>query len=173
MPSWSVAGVCHASNARQLPIVELRAYPIFSETLRMTDDIIKVDLIGPDGTAHEAELLLWEEDPADKDKVRLSLRIMGREIERSEGDFFSAMCQIRRELEDNHLLLKCYGASRTVFPSPMSKGMGYGSMAYKLYPGRPARQDDLVCIFDTGPDVSPASVDDQEKYYQEWLNSLK
>lgn len=138
----------------------------------MVDEIKRVELLQPDGTSDDAELLLWEEDPMDIDKVRISIRFVGMETTRSDRDFFAAMCLIRRELESNNLLLKCYGAGKNVFPSPMSRSMGYGSKAYKLYPGRPATQEDLVSIFDTGPDVLPASVDDQENYYKGWLESL-
>jgi hypothetical protein len=140
----------------------------------MTDpEFERVGLIQPDGGIIDAEFKLWEEDPSDRAKVRLSLLISAREITRSDNDFFSAMCSIRRELEKDRLLLNCYGASRDVYPSPLSQDMGSGWKAHKLQIGRPAREEDAVSIFDVGPDVIPALVDEQEEFYREWLNSLE
>jgi hypothetical protein len=36
--------------------------------------------------------------------------------------------------------------------------MGYGEKAYHLEIGRPAKSVDLVSIFDTGPEVQPATL---------------
>jgi len=84
------------------------------------------------------------------------------------------MCVIRRSLEQSSWHLLCYGASKNVYPSGMSRGMGSrGHMAYKLQFGQQARMADLVNIFDTGPDVQPASVAEQQEYFEEWLRSLK
>jgi hypothetical protein len=75
-------------------------------------------------------------------------------------------------LEKENLLLHCYGASRNVYPSAMMRGMGTGDKAYKLHMGQPAKQEDIVSLFDTGPDVLPTTVADQEEYYERWLSSL-
>jgi hypothetical protein len=50
--------------------------------------------------------------------------------------------------------------------------MGGGVKAYKLRMGAHSRIADLVSIFDTSPDVSPVSVDEQERFYREWLQSI-
>ena len=54
----------------------------------------------------------------------------------------------------------------------MSLDMGGGIKAYKLQMGVHGKLADLVSIFDTGPDVSPATVSEQEQFYKEWLASL-
>lgn len=128
-------------------------------------------ILSADGKLVPAQLQIDEEDPANRAMVRLSLRFEERELVASEPDFFSALCTIRQILEQENLLLNCYGSSRNVYPSAMSRDMG-GEKAYKLKLGRPARTNDLVSIFDSGPDVQPTSIEDQLKFYHEWLNSL-
>lgn len=44
-----------------------------------------------------------------------------------------------------------------------------GLKAYRLTKGAHTRMTDLVEIFETGPDVTPASVDAQEAFWSEWL----
>jgi hypothetical protein len=39
--------------------------------------------------------------------------------------------------------------------------------------GQPALMKDLIGIFDTGPDVDPVSVEEQERFHRGWLNSLR
>ena len=132
-----------------------------------------VDAILPGHTVVEGEFKLWEEDPDHKDRIKLSLSVMGREIVSSHDDFFSAMRVIRRELEKDGILLNCYGASKNVFPPPISQEMGQGWKAHKLRIAHPASQQDLVSIFDSGPDVFPSTVDEQEQFYEQWLESLR
>jgi hypothetical protein len=66
----------------------------------------------------------------------------------------------------------CYGASLNVFPSGMARDMGGGVMAYKLTLGQRGRMQDLVCIFDTGPNVQPTTVASQREYFDGWLKSF-
>lgn len=110
----------------------------------------------------------------DLDEVcRITFRYRGHSIEASAEDFFDALCQIRLQLEREHLIPFCYGASLNVFPSGMSRSMGAGLRAYRLTIGRQALTKDLVSIFDSGPDVIPASVAKQEEYFNDWIESLK
>lgn len=120
-----------------------------------------------------AEVYFWEEDPDNKDFIRVLVRIAGKEITASAEDYFSALVTIRHVLEEEGLLIACYGSSRNVYPSPMLQSMGNGLRAYKLALGLPARQSDIVNIFDTDPDVEPAMVHEQEAFYKDWLSSLK
>lgn len=106
------------------------------------------------------------------DPTVLILRFAGKEITACEDDLFEAFCTIRKQLESAGLQPLCYGASRDVFPSRMSRDMGEGLKAYRLRAGNPARTKDLVSIFDSGPDIDPASVAEQETYYAQWLKSL-
>jgi len=94
-------------------------------------------------------------------------------IEADATDYFEAFCQIRLQLEPEKLVPFCYGASRNVYPSGMGRDMGKGLKAYRVTPGKPATMKDLVNIFDQGPDVVPASVADQKKYWEDWWESVR
>ena len=133
---------------------------------------ISLDILDATGEKFPAEILLWEGDPQHEDQVKLILRFADRQLEQTDNNFFHALVAIRQELERDNLLLNCYGASKTVYPSPMTLNMGTGEMAYKLTFGKKARQEDLVSIFDVGSDIVPATVSQQKNFYDDWLKSL-
>jgi len=102
----------------------------------------------------------------------LTCTYRGKTISAEAPDFFEALRAIRLQLEADGVVPFCYGASLNVYPSPMARGMGGGLKAYRLTRGSPARTADLVDIFSEGPDVVPASVEAQAKFYDDWLASL-
>lgn len=122
---------------------------------------------------HSGEFEAWEESPSDENAVLLKLTLPHKAIEAQAEDFFSALTEIRARLEKSGILVENFGSSLNVYPSPMSRNMGSGEKAYKLEMGRQAMSSDLVSIFETGPDVVPSTVEDQENFYREWLKSLK
>ena len=129
----------------------------------MTDHIIY--LIG--GGDDESGVLTTSRDG---ETCSLSFLVRGRRFEASAGDFFEALCQIRRQLEPESLIPFCYGASLNVYPSGMSRQMSGGTVAYRLTLGE--RSSDSVNIFKAGPDVTPVSVDIQKSFYADWAASL-
>jgi hypothetical protein len=132
-----------------------------------------VKAIDDAGGILEGEIEAWEESPADPDQVNIRLHLAAIELEASADDFFSALVAIRAELDAKGIRLMNYGSSLNVYPSPMSRSMGSGEKAYRLTVGEQAKTADLVSIFETGPDVKPSTVSDQERFYQEWLSSLR
>ncbi|MDA8021128.1 MAG: hypothetical protein MPN21_27135 [Thermoanaerobaculia bacterium] len=131
-----------------------------------------VTILLPEGRETQGTLRAWEESPSDPELVRIELKLDGDTIAReAEEGFFDALCEIRRTLESEGKLLSCYGSSRNVFPSPMIRSMGYAEKAYRLELGKNAEIEDLVSIFDTGPDVEAVSCSEQEAFYQTWLKS--
>ncbi|WZO98462.1 hypothetical protein EP7_000041 [Isosphaeraceae bacterium EP7] len=131
-----------------------------------------IALVSTSGAIVPGEFLLWDEAPENAEQVRVRLHFRNEEIAREADEYFSALLLIRSDLEALGLIPRCYGASRNVFPSGMSRGMGVGDRAYKLTLGRQARTIDLVNLFDEGPDVDPVSIEAQELYFREWLRSL-
>ncbi len=115
---------------------------------------------------------LWEESPDDCDFVQLQLSFDGREIIKIENDFFSAMCEIRKEIEDDGLLIKCFGTAENVYPSPMLQNMGDGRKAYRLTLAIPAKTADIVDIFENGENLNHVTVQKQAGFYEKWLKSL-
>ncbi len=102
----------------------------------------------------------------------LRLTYESRQLKAAGGDYFEALCTIRLQLEKLGHSIRCYGASRNVYPSGMARDMGAGLKAYRLQKGHAASMADLVSIFDDGPDVEPVSVGTQRAYYESWLTSL-
>jgi hypothetical protein len=137
--------------------------------LRMARETHKAKLIGEAGAPIEAEFIL----DSSQRTCSLTIRFAGREIRASEPDYFEALCRIRDELESFHLRPNCYGASRNVFPSGMGRDMGSGLNAYKMKMGIQAKLEDLVFIFDSGPDVEPVSVAEQRAFFDVWSKSLR
>ena len=82
----------------------------------------------------------------------------------SGPDYFEAFCRIREELDKSGLVPFCYGASRYVWPSGMCRDMGLGRKAYNGRIGQRLTSNDLVGIFETGPDVEPVTVAEQRAY---------
>jgi len=116
-----------------------------------------------------AEIEVFEEKSG---QSKLTLRVSEKKWEAVADDCFSALQGIRRMLERDALAIYCYGSSRHVFPSGMSRTMGDGRKAYRLSLGQPGRLADLVDIFTVGSDIELASVEEQEIYFRQWIASL-
>ena len=94
--------------------------------------------------------------------------IVGGNEEEAEGsDCFEAFCSIRRRLEERGLQPICYGASLDVFPSGMCRDMDNGLYAYRMSLPKEERIENMAHIFDSGPDVRPATVDEQEAWVRD------
>ena len=90
-------------------------------------------------------------------------------VEEQATDSFSALQSLRRKLQKKGLDLFCYGSSRNVFPSAMSRE---GSKAYKTFLGQQGRSTDLVDIFEKGPGIEMVSVEEQDEFHRQWFESL-
>ncbi|MEY2466081.1 MAG: hypothetical protein QOD03_602 [Verrucomicrobiota bacterium] len=55
----------------------------------------------------------------------------------------------------------------------MSRSMGGGIKAYRYTLGKKPDANDMVHIFETGTDVVPVSVREQEDFWQKWEQWLK
>jgi hypothetical protein len=103
----------------------------------------------------------------------ISFHYRGRVIEAEATDYFKAFCHVRLQLEAEKLIPFCYGASRNVYPSGMCRDMGRGLKAYRVTHGKQTTMQDLVDIFNQGPDVVPAYVAEQRRYWEAWLESVR
>lgn len=93
------------------------------------------------------------------------LKIEDRTFKATDRDYFEALCRIREEMEPLGLRPLCYGASRNVLPSGLARDMGGAIKAYKLTLGKHGKLSDIVGIFDTGDDVEPVTVAEQQAFY--------
>jgi len=121
------------------------------------------------GGADDERAALLEDELGESCTLKLIWR--GGEATASADDFFEALCAVRLQLEEEGLLLFCYGASLNVYPSGMARSMASGKMAYRMQAGKHARKADLVDIFSEGPDVIPATVARQREYFNDWVAS--
>jgi hypothetical protein len=104
---------------------------------------------------------------------RLSLEFSNLVIAKTGHSVFHLLQEIRKELEPKRILINCYGASKNVRPSGMSISMSGGIRAYKLLLGvKPKLPEDLVDVFETGPDVQLVTVAEQDAFFDEWLASV-
>ncbi|HEY4371331.1 MAG TPA: hypothetical protein VGN52_05385 [Burkholderiales bacterium] len=125
-----------------------------------------VSLHGADGRAYPAQLML----EAQGDRCCLTLRWEGGTLTAAASDYFDAFAAVRRQLPSG-VMPRCYGASRNVWPSRMARDMGQGLKAYRMTMGRQASMADLRYIFDSGPDVEPCMPEEQEAFFEAWLDS--
>ena len=118
-------------------------------------------------------LLRLSDRPQNGQECRIEAVMGQRAWTRGAADYFAALVLIRQDLEADGWLLSCYGASRNVYASGMARDMGLGLKAYKMRLGEHVGRDDLVEIFRTGPDVEPATVDEQQAFWKEWLATCR
>jgi hypothetical protein len=137
-------------------------------TVKMTMVQHQIPVIGGD----DGEVVIITQFELE-DECGLNCEFRGKTIEALSGDYFDAFCEIRKMLGRENLTPFCYGASLNVYPSAMARQMGEGLYAYRLTMAVPSSQDQLVQIFDKGPDIIPASVSQQEHFYREWCEAGK
>jgi len=91
----------------------------------------------------------------------------------SGDDHFSAMLDLRRQLEDRGISLLCNASAPNVYPSPMQFSMGNTKKAYKKRLGHQAFNKDLVDIFGEIEVSEFGSIDEQEAFQVRWIKSLR
>jgi hypothetical protein len=83
---------------------------------------------------------------------------------------FIGLQMIRKNLEKTEYKLLCKGSRFNVYPSG---SLLRGKMAYALTLGRSPERNEMVIIFDEESDInSIATVDEQNKFYDNWKKSL-
>lgn len=87
-------------------------------------------------------------------------------------NFFEALVELRKELENQGIKLLCKGCCLNVYPSAMLLGMGAGRKAYALTLGEQAKRSSLVDIFEPCELKEYASIDEQQNFFNKWCNSI-
>ena len=127
----------------------------------------QIDLRMPDGSTTKASVIRKDNDST----CWLHLVGVGINETSSNTDYFEAFVEIRRKLAKRNIIPLCYASSRNVWPSGMARDMAQGLSAYKLKMG--THGEELVNIFESGPDVEPVTPEEQRAFSQAWLKSLK
>lgn len=123
-----------------------------------TEGRVEIEMLHPDGS-RGMSLVEW--GPGDGATVRITYQ--GIVSEGSSSDFFGALGRARRRFEALGYRLLCYGASKNVWATGMARDMGRGLRAYFFHddPGIV----DIRDIFASGPDVIPATVEEQTAFW--------
>jgi len=137
----------------------------------------EITLIGPSGeklaaTVH-CDTRHWTEKRFfrrfSQRECTIQLRAEGFDLQSAAWDFFEAFCGIREQLGAKGFYPLCYGASKFVYPSGMCRDMSAGLVAYRMHKGRAVCEEDVVNIFDTGPDVEVSTVAEQRAFFDAWF----
>ncbi len=138
----------------------------------MCENSQTVDVITARGSIKPGEWTIRELSPGEADRVELTLTWPGGSVRAASVDAFEALVEVRRELEAEGMRVVCWGACLHVYPSDASRGAGIGDEAYRLTLGRFPTTSDRVNIFEAGPGLVVATVEEQEEFSRAWFDSL-
>jgi hypothetical protein len=131
-----------------------------------------VDLVRDDGSRAGADLHVERRKENGRTLFAIALERDGKTFSgTSEEGFFHALRNLRLELEQDKILVCCFGASEDVYPSGTQVTSG-GTKAYRRRLGAPALNRDVVDIFASDDKVRPATVEQQERFRKTWLASF-
>ena len=129
-------------------------------------EIFDIEIIN-NGKIEKNKLFLSEIE----DEINLKIEIE-RTIYFSKSDnIFDSVLELRKKLELKNIYLLCNASVINVYPSGMQKEFG-GTKAYKLQMGKQAALADVIDIFDYDNELKIGSVKEQEKFYENWIESL-
>ena len=126
-----------------------------------------------EGEVIQGEITFSEEAEDDEENVYLKVEFNGRIIERTCFNFFEALNEIRKQLEDEGIQIRCNGASESVYPSPMLLSMGVGRNAYHNILGKHATKNNIVDIFEMDNRYKFVSIEKQRAFHSKWIESLR
>jgi hypothetical protein len=88
-------------------------------------------------------------------------------------DLFEALRALRIDLAKEGIIIACNGSRKNVYPSGMGRSMSAGRMSYVMRIGHATEVKDLVDIFDPASREEVSSVEEQSKFYSEWIKSFR
>jgi hypothetical protein len=116
------------------------------------------------------DLILNVVESEDEDIITVEARFDNNVVKVEKEYCFTALQELRVQLLEKGIEICCYGAKKNVYPSPM---MMNSSKAYLLTMGKQAQTEDIVEIFEPCELDETATVEDQNVFYQKWIQSLK
>lgn len=143
------------------------------EDINMIEEILEIKLKVNSGKIVVSKLYLYEEDPDNREYVKIELHYSNRIFECSAKNYFDALIKLREKLEQESIQILCRGANKNVYPSAMQLNMGTGRNAYMLIMHKRARQQDVVDIFEFSKIAECASIAEQKQFFNFWIESLE
>ena len=104
--------------------------------------------------------------------VELTISFAGQSHTSQAPSFFEALTGIRELLEKDNRYPICFGTCENVYPSGMSLSMGTGRLAYRCTLGSPARNEDIVDIFNADETCIPVTIETQKLFNRAWVESI-
>lgn len=132
-------------------------------------EVIKVKL--KSDILEEVDLVVIEDD--NEDIFSLEIKCMFGEFTAQDEDVFSALVQLREQLESKELYILCEGSALNVYPSPMQFSCGNTIKAYRMEFGKQSLNENLVYIFDVIDSSKVATVQEQLEFNSQWIKSLR
>lgn len=108
-----------------------------------------------------------------QDTVEIKFYLEELVLEKEGDNYFETLIELRRELEKMDIKLLCKGCCENVYPSGMILNMGTGRKAYTLFYGEQAKMNSLVDIFASCSIEEYATIEQQLKYFDKWIMSLR
>ncbi|MEM9118844.1 MAG: formylglycine-generating enzyme family protein [Cyanobacteria bacterium P01_F01_bin.56] len=127
-----------------------------------------IPMVTPDHTRKSAHIVRWWDG-----ECRIQLTCDGQSWQGSGYDALASLIDVRQHFEPDGYRLLCYGASLNSSPSGMSRD---SDMVHQLGWGEPpkrAQPKSTHDIFATGPDVIPATYQEQQAFKEQWHASVK
>lgn len=90
----------------------------------MTPETHPVPISDRAGTTSNGTLEVWDERPDGEEGVQLRLMHGDSGWIAHADNFFTALIELRKQFEAEGVRILIYGASKDVYPSPMSRSMG-------------------------------------------------
>ncbi|MEO0986559.1 MAG: formylglycine-generating enzyme family protein [Cyanobacteria bacterium J06639_14] len=139
-----------------------------SESSHAIQQQLTIPMVTPDKTRQIAQVIRWWAG-----ECHVQITCNGRSWQGSGDDALASLIDIRQRFEPDGYRLLCYGASLNGSASGMSRD---ADKVYQLewrQPPERAKTKSIHDVFDTGPDVIPATHREQQIFKERWLTGVK
>ncbi|MEM9003004.1 MAG: formylglycine-generating enzyme family protein [Cyanobacteria bacterium P01_F01_bin.86] len=139
-----------------------------SESSHAIQQQLTIPMVTPDKTRQIAQVIRWSAG-----ECHVQITCNGRSWQGSGDDALASLIDVRQRFEPDGYRLLCYGASLNGSASGMSRD---ADKVYQLewrQPPERAKTKSIHDVFDTGPDVIPATYREQQIFKERWLTGVK
>lgn len=122
-----------------------------------------------DGQIKEGILKVLEKG----DDIIIDFTVDELKFVRKGDNYFTALVEVRKELEEKKIKLLCKGCCLNVYPSPMSFDMCGGLIAYTMKMGKEIDRRESVNIFDECSLEEYATIEEQLLFCKQWYEDIQ